>query len=84
MKNASLFIFLVILRVEAKGQSSGTDSIIWKGKDLFSIKRHRSQWKIVPLSFEKEYMKQVCCQVLEKRKGPEGDFASYRPFCALG
>jgi hypothetical protein len=27
---------------------------VWKGKDLFSIMRHRGQWKIVALSFEKE------------------------------
>ena len=27
---------------------------VWTGKDLFSIMRHRGEWKIVSLSFEKE------------------------------
>jgi SnoaL-like protein len=28
--------------------------VVWKGKDLFSIMRHRGEWKIISLSFEKE------------------------------
>ncbi len=40
---------------EYKAKFGTKDSLMeWKGKDLFSLMRHRNQWKIVSLSFARD------------------------------
>ncbi|MFI5154526.1 MAG: nuclear transport factor 2 family protein [Chitinophagales bacterium] len=43
---------LAAVWTEYKARFGAKESLMeWKGKDLFSLMRHRNQWKIVSLSF---------------------------------